>query len=298
MKGKFINPFTDVGFKRIFGSEESKSVLIYLLNTVIGDENCIVSIEYTDKEHPSESTEGKTVIYDIYCTTSDGRRIIVEMQSERQHNFKKRTLYYVARSISRQIMKGEADYEYDAVYLVSLLNFTDRSISDDIRTEVRLMDMKHKRAFMNEMRMIYVQLPLMKKTEEECDNDLDYWIYILNNMETLDKIPFTDKNPAFVELIDLATYQNMSEDEQVAYDRSLKRMWDYDNMLRGEREYAMAEGEARGEARGRAEGEARGRAEGRAEGEAKVARNMKNLGVPIDIIIQASGLTKEQIEEL
>ena len=286
MKGKFINPFTDVGFKRIFGSEESKSVLIYLLNTVIGDENRIVSIEYTDKEHPSESTEGKTVIYDIYCTTSDGRRIIVEMQSERQHNFKKRTLYYVARSISRQIMKGETDYEYDAVYLVSLLNFTDRSISDDIRTEVRLMDMKHKRAFMNEMRMIYVQLPLMKKTEEECDNDLDYWIYILNNMETLDKMPFTEKNPAFVELIDLATYQNMSEDEQVAYDRSLKRMWDYDNMLRGEREYAMAEGEARG------------RAEGEAMEKAKIAKNLKGLAVPIEIIVQASGLTKEQIEEL
>ena len=302
MKGKFINPFTDVGFKRIFGSEESKSVLIYLLNTVIGDENRIVSIEYTDKEHPSESTEGKTVIYDIYCKTIDGRRIIVEMQGERQHNFKKRTLYYVARSISRQIMKGETDYEYDAVYLVSLLNFSDRSISDDIRTEVRLMDMKHKRAFMNEMRLIYVQLPLMKKTEEECDNDLDYWIYILNNMETLDKMPFTDKNPAFVELIDLATYQNMSEDEQVAYDRSLKRMWDYDNMLRGEREYAMAEGEARGEARGRAEGRAEGEARGRAEGEAmekaKIAKNLKGLAVPIEIIVQASGLTKEQIEEL
>ena len=121
-------------------------------------------------------------------------------------------------------------------------------------------------------------------------------------METLDKMPFTEKNPAFVELIDLATYQNMSEDEQVAYDRSLKRMWDYDNMLRGEREYAMAEGEARGEARGRAEGRAEGEARGRAEGEAmekaKIAKNLKSLAVPIDIIIQASGLTKEQIEEL
>lgn len=109
-------------------------------------------------------------------------------------------------------------------------------------------------------------------------------------METLDKMPFTEKNPAFVELIDLATYQNMSEDEQVAYDRSLKRMWDYDNMLRGEREYAMAEGEARGEARGRAEGEAMEKA--------KIAKNLKGLAVPIEIIVQASGLTKEQIEEL
>ncbi|MBR4379931.1 MAG: hypothetical protein IKP48_01555 [Bacteroidaceae bacterium] len=117
-------------------------------------------------------------------------------------------------------------------------------------------------------------------------------------MEKLDKMPFTDKNPAFVELIDLATYQNMSEDEQVAYDRSLKRMWDYDNMLRGEREYAMAEGEARGEARGRAEGEARGRAEGEAMEKAKIAKNLKGLAVPIEIIVQASGLTKEQIEEL
>ena len=117
-------------------------------------------------------------------------------------------------------------------------------------------------------------------------------------METLDKIPFTDKNPAFVELIDLATYQNMSEDEQVAYDRSLKRMWDYDNMLRGEREYAMAEGEARGEARGEAEGRAEGRAEGEAREKVKIAKNLKSLAVPIDIIIQASGLTKEQIEEL
>jgi predicted transposase/invertase (TIGR01784 family) len=117
-------------------------------------------------------------------------------------------------------------------------------------------------------------------------------------METLDKMPFTEKNPAFVELIDLATYQNMSEDEQVAYDRSLKRMWDYDNMLRGEREYAMAEGEARGEARGRAEGIAEGRAEGEAMEKAKIAKNLKSLAVPIEIIVQASGLTKEQIEEL
>ena len=76
---------------------------------------------------------------DVYCKAVDGRRIIVEMQSERQHNFKKRPLYYVERSISRQIMRGENDYEYDAVYLVSLLNFTDRIISGDIRTEVRLM---------------------------------------------------------------------------------------------------------------------------------------------------------------
>lgn len=228
MKGPFINPFTDIGFKRIFGSEDSKSVVIDMLNAIIGDENRIESIEFNDKEQPPVSGDGRTVIYDIYCQTQDGRRIIVEMQSEKQRFFRKRTLYYAARSISRQGKKGERKYDFDAVYVVSFLRFTDPGISDSIRSDIMLMDVKTKRVFTDAVRFIYVQMPLAKKTEAECENDFDYWIYTLNDMETLEKMPFTDKNPAFVDLIDLATYDKMTEDEQIAYDRSLKRMWDYE----------------------------------------------------------------------
>ena len=286
MKGPFINPFTDIGFKRIFGSEDSKSVVIDMLNAIIGDENRIESIEFNDKEQPPVSGDGRTVIYDIYCQTQDGRRIIVEMQSEKQRFFRKRTLYYAARSISRQGKKGERKYDFDAVYVVSFLRFTDPGISDSIRSDIMLMDVKTKRVFTDAVRFIYVQMPLAKKTEAECENDFDYWIYTLNNMETLEKMPFTDKNPAFVDLIDLATYDKMTEDEQIAYDRSLKRMWDYEAVMDYARETAHEAGVAEGMKKGKA------------EGHHDVAINMKKLGFDIDTIAQATGLSEADIKAL
>lgn len=252
--------------------------MIDMLNAIIVDDNRIESIEYNDKEQPSMSVDGRTVIYDIYCKTHDGRRIIVEMQSGKQRNFNKRTLYYAARSISRQSKKGDRRYDFDAVYVVSLLRFIDPGISDRIRSEVMLMDVDSKKVFTDAIRFIYVQMPLANKTEAECSNDFDYWIYTLNNMETLEKMPFTDKNPAFVDLIDLTTYDKITEDEQIAYDRSLKRMWDYDAVLDGERYYA--------------------REEGLQQGKLETAANFKKLGVPIDTIMQATGLTQEQVEAL
>ena len=290
MKGPFINPFTDVGFKRIFGSEDSKSVMIDMLNAIIGDENRIESIEYKDKEQPPMTVDGRTVIYDIYCKTQDGRRIIVEMQSGRQRNFIKRTLYYAARSISRQSKKGEKRYDFDAVYVVSFLRFTDPGISDSIRSEAKLMDINTKKVFTDALRFIYVQMPLAKKTEAECENDFDYWIYTLNNMETLEKMPFTDKNPAFVDLIDLATYDKMTEDEQIAYDRSLKHMWDIDAVLDGERHYAREEGIQQGIQQGVQQGVQ--------QEKLQIATSMKRSGMPVESIMKFTGLTKEQVDSL
>lgn len=105
-------------------------------------------------------------------------------------------------------------------------------------------------------------------------------------MGTLDKMPFTDKSTAFVDLIDLATYDKMTEDEQIAYDRSLKRMWDYDAVMDYARETAHEAGVAEGMEKGRA------------EGEMNVAKNMKKLGFDIDIIAKATGLSVEKIEKL
>ena len=99
-------------------------------------------------------------------------------------------------------------------------------------------------------------------------------MYILNNMENLKDIPFTDKNPVLVDLKDAAELMEMSYDEQVAYDRSLKRMWDYDAGLWSAKE------------------------EGKAEGKLSMATKLKSLGVDIDTIVQASGLSKEEIEKL
>jgi len=117
-----------------------------------------------------------------------------------------------------------------------------------------------------------------------------YWAEIEKNIKKNIELYEAGTPPEIINFLDIDMEAELDWSEQVAYDRYLKRMWDYDNMLRGEREYAREEG--------RAEGEARGLAEGRAEGLSDVAKNLKNLGVPIDIIIQATGLTKEQIDAL
>ena len=275
---KFVNPFVDMAFKRIFGREESKRLMIDFLNAVIGDKNPIVEIEYGNKEQTPDFDKGRSLFFDIYCHTSDGRRLVVKMQNSPQGFFKERSIYYAARSVSNQGKRGRWNYEFDAVYVISVLNFTDKGISDRLRTEVMLYDIDSVTVFTDRLHLIYLQMPLAIKTEVECENNFDYWMYILNNMENLKEIPFTDKNPVLVDLKDAAEMIGMSYDEQVAYDRSLKRMWDYDAGL-----WAAEE---------------KGKAEGKAEGMRNVAANMKKLGIDLDTIIKATGLSKEEIEKL
>lgn len=117
-----------------------------------------------------------------------------------------------------------------------------------------------------------------------------YWAEIEKTIKKNIELYEAGTPPEIINFLDIDMEVELDWSEQVAYDRYLKRMWDYDNMLRGEREYARAEGEV--------VGEARGLAKGKAEGQSDVAKNLKSLGVPIDIIMQASGLTKEQVEAL
>ena len=122
--GKFINPFTDEGFKRIFGQEMSKPVLLTFLNSLLKDERRIVNVQYLDKEKLGLSDGDRSLIYDILCETDDGEHIIVEMQNKYQPYFKKRSIYYVARSIVEQGERGgQWRYDIKAVYMVAFLNF-------------------------------------------------------------------------------------------------------------------------------------------------------------------------------
>ena len=286
-----INPFTDWGFKRIFGSEESKPVMIELLNAAIDDDHPIVDIIYRDKEQTPEEPDNRTVIYDIYCTTSDGRHIIVEMQYGRQSTFKERTLYYAARAINKQGASMGENYKIDEVVVVSILKKPNLKVSDKVRTVVMLTDIDSHKVFTDRLRLIYLQVSLAESMKrEECVTDLDRLIFNLNNMEKLDELAFKDKNPVFVDMERLAQTIGLSDDEWAAYDRAIKRMKDYDAVMEGERAFAREEGLA--------EGRAEGRAEGMQQEKLAIATNLKKLGTPIDIIVQASGLTKEQVDAL
>ena len=293
--GKFINPFTDMGFKRIFGQEFSKPLLLDFLNNLLKGERHIVDLRFLDKEQPAEYVGDRSLIYDIYCETDNGDKIIVEMQNRDQPYFKNRSIYYISEAIARQGERGSVwNYNIKAVYLVAFLNFTQEDIGKQFRTDVILANRESKEPFSDMLRMIYLQLPYFEKEADACENDFERWIYVLKNMETLNRMPWMAKNSLFERLSQIAEVGALSREERMKYDRSLKALRDTYSVYQG----AVNEGLQKGLEEGLQKGLKEGRAEGRAETNRENARKFKQLGVDLHTIAQATGLSLDEVNAL
>ena len=301
--GVFINPFTDIGFKRIFGQEFSKPLLLDFLNNLLVGERKIENITFLDKEMPRDIEGERSIIYDVLCETETGEKIIVEMQNQRQPFFKQRSIFYASEAISRQARKGrEWRFDIKAVYLIAFLNFTLEDIGTTFRTDVALLDMRTKEVFSDKIRLIYLQLPYFNKEADECENDFERWIYVLKNMETINRLPWTAKSAVFKRLEEIAEVRALTKEEQMQYDHALKVYRDNYNTFQGAIEEGMKEGREKGLKEGREEGIKEGREEGREKGRAdktkEVAQNMKKMGMSIEQIAQACGISVEEAEKL
>ena len=284
---KFINPFTDVGFKRIFGQEISKPILITFLNSLLEGERRIVDLKYLDKEKIGLSDGDRSLIYDILCKTDSDEYIIVEMQNKSQPFFKNRAIYYMSRSIVEQGERGsEWEYDIKAVYLVAFLNFRLRDISQEFRTDVALMDMKTHEPFSDKERMIFLQLPYFTKDMDDCTDIFEKLIYVLKHMEILQRMPFLAQDAVFRRLSEIAEVAALSKEERRQYDESLRHYRDTIAVMHGQY--------LEGESKGRAEG----RAEGRDERTLEIARNLKAMNYSDEDIAKATGLSIEEINNI
>ncbi len=281
--GKFVNPFTDVGFKRIFGQEFSKPLLLDFLNSLLSGERHLLDLQFLDKEQPADFEGDRSLIYDIYCRTDTGERVIVEMQNREQPNFADRCLYYYAQAVARQGERGtQWDYHVDAVYLVAFVNFHMEGLGEDFRTDVVLWNKQHRQVFTDKERFIFLQLPRFEKEADECTSDFERWIYVLKNMEALNRMPWAAKDSVFHRLAEIAEVGNMTKEERVKYDSALRHYRDTLNVMRGEREKGVAEGMA----------------EGARQNNLKNAAAMKALGLSADVIANVTGLSAEEIAAL
>ena len=225
--GKFINPFTDMGFKLIFGQEVSKPVLIEFLNSLLKGERHIKDLKFLDKEQVRTSGENRSLIYDIYCEQDNGEHIIVEMQNRSQPYFKNRSVFYASRAIVEQGEKGaDWNYEYKAVYVIAFLNFRREDISDEFRCDVTLMDMKKKLPFTDKMRLVYLQLPLFDKEPDDCQSTFERIIFVLKNMEILERMPWLAQDAVFRKLASIAEVAALSKEDRQKYDESLRKYRD------------------------------------------------------------------------
>ena len=288
---KFINPVTDVGFKRIFGQEINKDLLIDFLNALLEGERQVKDIRFLDKELLPMYENDRRLIYDVYCTDENGEQFIVEMQNKEHVNFRERTIFYLSQAIARQGEKG-VDWRFDlkAVYGVFFLNFMLTDLPRKLRTDIVLADRDTHEQFSDKMRYIFLQLPLFTKEESECDTDFERWIYVLKNMETLQRLPFKARNAVFQKLEEIVDIAAMSKEDRMKYDESIKVYRDRLAIIEYERRKGLAEGLAKGEAKGIAKGERNKQIE--------IACNLKRMGLATETIAQATGLAPEAIEQL
>ena len=278
-KYQFINPFTDMGFKKIFGQEITKDLLIDFLNDLLIGEREITDIQFLDKEQLGVTEEDRSLIYDVYCETVTGEKIIVEMQNKSQPFFKDRALYYLSNAIARQGEKGTTwKYEVKAVYGVFFMNFHLEQGVEAMRRDIILANKETHKLFSDKMRFIFLELPSFKKEEEECDNDFERWIYVLKNMETLNRLPFKAQKSVFKKLEQIVDIASMSKADRIKYDESIKKYRDTLAVMSGQW--------------------LEGKAEGLREGIAKVAKNMKAMGMPYEQIAAVTGLSEETIKSL
>ena len=281
--GKFINPFTDVGFKIIFGEEFSKPRLLDFLNALLEGERAITDLAFLDKEQQAMFDGDRSPIYDILCETESGEKIIVEMQNREHPNFKERMLYYASEAIVRQGEKGTAwNYDIKAVYIIAFTNFVLTGCAGRLRIVAGLTDLQQGGLFTDKLRLIYLQMPCFTKEASECENQFERWIYILKNMEILERMPWAAQNAVFQRLAEVAEVSKLSKEDRIKYDHALKRYRDTLNAITG--------------------AEQKGRAEGRAEGvrvkALETARRMKDKGFSVEDIAEITDLSTGEIAAL
>jgi predicted transposase/invertase (TIGR01784 family) len=281
----------------IFGSPENDLLLIDFLNCLFKGERKIVSIEYMDKEQISGVEGRRNTIYDVYCKTDTGEYVIVEMQNQRRENFINRTVYYASQAICRQGQKGRLwNYDIKDVYCIAFMNYTDKLFDDKLCSCVKLTIDGSGKQLTSLLRLYYIQLPLAKEADADCETSIESWTYILRNMDALNLPKYSD-NEVFKYLKDVTDVASLSPKQRARYERDLKDLRDaysldltYEHGLKKAKEDGIAEGLAKGLAKGRGQGFA--------EGKLAVAYKMKAENLPIDMISRMTGLSIEEINAI
>ena len=170
-KEKYINPYTDFGFKKLFGTEMNKDLLISFLNALFsGSANEIEDVRYLNGENLGDGYGDRRSVFDVYCSASDGSRFIVEMQKAEQTYFKDRSVYYATTPIRQQAPKGKWDYHLENVYTVGILNFefpNNEYPANSYRHEIKLKDVEDNHVFYDKLTFFYLEMPKFNKTEDE-----------------------------------------------------------------------------------------------------------------------------------
>ena len=268
---KYINPLTDYGFKKLFGTEPNKDLLIDFLNQILPEEHQIKDLQYSRNEQVGQNESDRKAIFDLYCIGAANERFIVEVQKAKQNYFKDRSIYYASFPIQEQAKKGDWTYKLDPVYTVGILDFVFDDHQDD-RELLHYVELKDQncKVFYDKLKFIYIELPKFQKKEEELENKFDKWLFVFRHLSRLTDRPAKLQERIFKKLFQSAEIARFTQEERAAYEESLKYYRDIKNVVDTSKEERSIE----------------------------IARAMKRNGESVEKIKQYTNLSEEQIREL
>jgi predicted transposase/invertase (TIGR01784 family) len=287
MKAKFLSPFTDFGFKKLYGEEASKDLLMDFLNQFLPEHHRIRALNFRNSGQLGMSDWERRAIFDIYCESQTSEKFIVELQKAKQNYFKDRTAYYSIFPIKEQAEKGDWNFKLKAVYCVGILDFVfddTENIGEYLHT-VKLKD-QNNAVFYDKLTFLYIEMPNFKKTENELTDKKEKWLYFLKNLEDMDHIPAILDEEVFATAFQKAELSKLNAHEIEKYEESLKVYRDLNNVI----DTARFEGFE--------EGKIKGKLQGKIEGKFEIARALKADGLSISKIAVFTGFSADVIKDL
>jgi predicted transposase/invertase (TIGR01784 family) len=279
MKARYVNPYTDFGFKKLFGEEANKDLLKDFLNELLPVEHKIVELNFKNTEQWGDISADRKAIFDLHCENANGERFIIEMQKAKIKFFKDRAMFYTTFPIREQAEKGEWNFKLNPIYCVALLDFKfdDNREKKDFVSNVQLKD-QYCQVFYNKLTYVFIEMPRFTKKEHELESHFDKWLYFLKHLEDFDNIPGILNEEIFVKAFNAAEIANFTPEQLARYEESLKTYRD----LKGVVDTSYEEGKT----------------EGLIEGKIKIALKMKKMGEPAEKISEYTGLSIEEINQL
>lgn len=287
-KEKYINPFTDYGFKRLFGEEPSKDLLLDFLNELLGDkEGKIKELSYQPNDSLPTTLGNRKAIFDINCINEKGEHFIVEMQKVEQQFFKDRMLFYSTFPIQNQAKDKGKDWNFNLkhVYAIGILDFAfkeDQSDPDKYRYDAKITEIKTGKIFFDKLTFTYLSMEKFNKKLDELETKFEKWLFVIKNLNKLDRIPENLKEEIFIRFFQIAEIAKLGESEYREYEASLNAYRDIKNSVDWAEEKGII----------------KGKKEGRKEEKIEIALKLIDSGMDHKEVNRITGLSIEEIEEL
>ena len=284
---KFVDVKNDIAFRKIFGNEKKKVILISFLNAVLGLEgqNRVKEVILLNPFQLPRIAGEKSSIIDVRATDERGVTFIVEMQVAEPAGFDKRVLYYTSKDYAGQINIGDEYPKLRPVYFIGVLDFNYFSGKNYLSSHL-IIDEETGECVFKDLKFRFIELPKFNKNAHELKNIIDKWTYFIKNADELEVMPSDVDDEGLKEAYEEAAQHNWSREDKHSWEKEELEAYDY---------AAMREQDERGKME-----LAEKRAEKRAEERVKMemAKKMKNEGYDNSIISRLTGLSQNEIESL